>query len=408
MVTISIIMANYRGAAHLDAAIASVLRQTHADLELIVADDASPDHSVAVIRDWMRRDPRVRLIESAINAGASAARNRALEAARGAWVAIMDSDDICHPDRFARLLAAAQQSGATMVADDMLFFSETADGAGRTLLQPLALAAPRGLDAATLLASDLPESGLPPFGYLKFLIAREAIGALRYDEELRIAEDFDFYLRLLGAGARALLLPEPMYLYRRHSASLSHRLSGDAIARMLRAQQAAAEGGGPLAPLLAARTRHLRRQLGFQRLVAAIKRRDPVGASAQLLRRPGLIGELGRSLRERRARRGAGAAGARSPRPLVLSATGAAPLDLPRLVAPGQPWARPIAPLCAELSRLASAHALEIEAIGPEGLWFLWLVPGWTRARWRPDGSGAAALLPLPEGVEIVSAGPQT
>ncbi|MEH6776490.1 MAG: glycosyltransferase, partial [Cereibacter changlensis] len=60
---ISVLMANYRGAATLPEAMASVLRQSHADLELIVVDDASGDDSAAVVRQAMAADPRVRLIE---------------------------------------------------------------------------------------------------------------------------------------------------------------------------------------------------------------------------------------------------------------------------------------------------------------------------------------------------------
>ena len=123
MPVVSVIMANYNGAAHLPQALNSVLGQTVRDVEVIVADDASPDRSGDIVSQFMQGDRRVSLIESAENRGPGAARNDALRAARGEWVAIVDSDDIIHPERFEILLSAARSHGADAIADDLLFFS---------------------------------------------------------------------------------------------------------------------------------------------------------------------------------------------------------------------------------------------------------------------------------------------
>ena len=135
---VSVIMANFRGAAHLEAAMRAVLAQSERRLELILADDASDDDSVAIARAVAEGDGRVRVIASARNGGPAATRNLALDAARGDWIAIVDSDDLIHPERLARLVAAAEAAGADLVADDLGPFGAPAEG-GRTLLQPLAL-----------------------------------------------------------------------------------------------------------------------------------------------------------------------------------------------------------------------------------------------------------------------------
>lgn len=199
---VSVIMANYRGAEHLFAAISSVLRQSHADLELIVSDDASPDESGAIVRAVAANDARVRLIDAAMNAGPAAARNRALDAATGDWIAIVDSDDLLHVNRFERLLAAATYLGADMIADDLVFFGDTAEASGRTLLQPLDLCAPLKVTTSLFLKASGENAQIPAFGYLKPMIRRDFIGVARYDENLRIGEDYDFILRLLMSGAR--------------------------------------------------------------------------------------------------------------------------------------------------------------------------------------------------------------
>lgn len=407
---ISVIMANYCGAAFLDAAISSVLRQTHTDLELIVADDASTDQSVALVRRWMARDDRVTLLEAQSNAGAAAARNRCLDAAHGDWIAIADSDDVMHPDRLRRLLAAAQVSDMPIVCDDMPFISDSPDAAGRTLLQPLALREAHEITADALVASDVPDSDQPPFGYLKPLIARSAIGALRYDETMPISEDFDFYLRLFAQGHRAIALPDPMYLYRRHANSLSYRLSVHAVERMLAAHHRIAETAEPaLARVFARREAALRRQLGFERLVVALKERRLPGAVAELSRRPGLTRELLRSVAERRARQRAETP-ARTPLRLSLGAAPHDPHDahvgFPAPPDAGGRWPEAPAPLAARLTDLAARHDLEVTATGPEGLWALWLMPGWQSATLHLDQTRDTLPLPVPDGVTVVEAAP--
>ncbi|MGP3723281.1 glycosyltransferase family 2 protein [Cereibacter sphaeroides] len=404
---ISVLMANYRGAAYLPEAVESVLRQSHADLELIVVDDASGDESVALLQEIAATDDRVRVIAMAQNGGPSAARNRALEAASGDWLAVMDSDDVLHPDRLARLLAAAEALEVDAVADDMLFFGETPDASGRTLLESLHLVEPMAVDAATFVAANGGSDDLPPMGYLKPLVRREAWGALRYDETLRVGEDYDLYLRLLLSGARLALLPEALYLYRRHSASISHRLSVGTLEPLLAAhdRSAAGETDAALLAMMQRRRAGLVRLLAFEHLVAAIKARRPVAALAALLRRPVLTLELVRSLRERLGRR---AAEAVEPHPLsiVLSADprpvgeGQRLVAVPPLLPPEHPHPWPPAQQAALLSDLAARHELDICAEGEEGLFWLWLVPRWTRAEVvLPEGSWAE----LPPGAELAA-----
>ncbi|MDO5370371.1 glycosyltransferase, partial [Paracoccus sp. (in: a-proteobacteria)] len=83
---VSVVMANFRGAPHLAAAMRAVLAQSERRLELILADDASDDDSVAIARGIAGTDGRVRVIASPRNQGPAATRNGALDAARGDWI----------------------------------------------------------------------------------------------------------------------------------------------------------------------------------------------------------------------------------------------------------------------------------------------------------------------------------
>ncbi|MDP2025292.1 glycosyltransferase [Sulfuriferula sp.] len=110
---IAIIMPCYNCAAHLATSIGSVLAQTYTDWELIVVDDGSTDTSAAQVATL--DDPRIQLIRQA-NAGVSAARNRALQAANSELVAFLDADDIWAPTFLEAMLKALDAQPAAALA----------------------------------------------------------------------------------------------------------------------------------------------------------------------------------------------------------------------------------------------------------------------------------------------------
>src|SRR5262245_1919419 len=101
--TVSVVIPVYARAAFVGAAVDSVLAQTFPSFEIVVVDDGSTDRSREIIRAY--RDPRVRLICHPHNRGIPAARNTGIDAARGDYVAFLDSDDIAYPNRLARQVA---------------------------------------------------------------------------------------------------------------------------------------------------------------------------------------------------------------------------------------------------------------------------------------------------------------
>ena len=96
---VSVIIATYNRAALLPRAVNSVLAQTYTDFELIIVDDRSSDDTQEVIRTFT--DPRIRVIRHEANRGAAAARNTGISEARGEYIAFLDDDDECMPNRLA-------------------------------------------------------------------------------------------------------------------------------------------------------------------------------------------------------------------------------------------------------------------------------------------------------------------
>ena len=100
---VSVVIPAYNRAGLIGRAIDSVLQQTHADLEVIVVDDASTDNTGEVVKAI--GDTRIRYIRCERNAGASAARNTGIAAAAGRFVAFLDSDDVWMPEKLTLQLA---------------------------------------------------------------------------------------------------------------------------------------------------------------------------------------------------------------------------------------------------------------------------------------------------------------
>lgn len=107
---VSVLMTYYNKGAHVLEAIQSVLSSTFTDLEILLVDDASTDDGLALVRtlnDLPARQagPRIRILESAVNTGRAGAANRGLDAARGEYIAVLDADDVMHPERIAKQVA---------------------------------------------------------------------------------------------------------------------------------------------------------------------------------------------------------------------------------------------------------------------------------------------------------------
>ena len=105
---VSVILPMHNRAKSVVGAIASVLEQSYSNLELIVVDDASTDHSIELVEAMS--DPRIRLLRHDSNRGAPAARNTGIEAARGNFIAFQDSDDEWLPEKLAKQMQVLEAS----------------------------------------------------------------------------------------------------------------------------------------------------------------------------------------------------------------------------------------------------------------------------------------------------------
>ncbi|WOD20696.1 glycosyltransferase family 2 protein [Paraburkholderia kirstenboschensis] len=283
--SVTVVMANFNGERWIGEAIRSVQRQSLEDWELIVADDASTDASVEIVRAFARDDFRIRLLTARINAGPSTARNRALECARGRWITFLDSDDVLAEGRLESLMQLAETSDQGFVADDLLIMDENGLLTGHSLL---GLEGFRSFDAVSLVRA-------PRLAYLKPMISAGLMTQLRYEERLRSGEDFDMLLRLLVKyDARISVYPPMGYRYRRRSGSLSTDRSADrqALRGMLDANtcfRASHTLSGSLATACARRDRSLKASLQWVDVTEAIREKRFVAALRHVVGHPAVL-----------------------------------------------------------------------------------------------------------------------
>ncbi len=274
---VSVVMANFNGGAYLADAIGSVQVQTLRDLEIIVSDDASIDNSVDIVTQLQATDPRIRLLRSDHNGGPAAARNRAIQVADGTWIAVVDSDDLIYPNRLKTLIEAAERDRADIVADDLLKVDLNKIEPTRRLLSGRWMDAPFWVDIVEYIRLNQMYGPGPGLGYLKPLFRASIFRktATRYDESLKNSEDYDLVLRLLHSGKRMRVYPVPLYVYRKHSNSLSHRLSESALEALLVANRRFFDrvklDDFCLRAAVAARTRSIEIALAYESLLTAMK-----------------------------------------------------------------------------------------------------------------------------------------
>jgi CDP-glycerol glycerophosphotransferase len=112
---ISVVVAFFNNADDLADCLDSIAAQSHPDLEVIMVDDGSTDHSAAIARAKAAADPRFRLIQPE-HGGPGGARNRGVEQARGEFLAFVDGDDLLPANAYELLLHALEQSGSDFVS----------------------------------------------------------------------------------------------------------------------------------------------------------------------------------------------------------------------------------------------------------------------------------------------------
>jgi len=205
---VSVVIPVYNREAYVGEAIESILAQTFADFELLVIDDGSADRSRDVARRY--QDRRMRLLCHEQNQGLPRTRNAGMDAARGAYVAFLDSDDVALPSRLAKQVAFLDRHPDHAAVGTWV---DWMDDAGR----PLGRVKRRPVTATDVAALRLFRQGIENTASL----ARTAIlRQYRHNERFAVSEDFEIWARIAD-DYRIANLPEVLVRRRAHAQQTS-------------------------------------------------------------------------------------------------------------------------------------------------------------------------------------------
>lgn len=200
---VSVVMPVHNALPYLDISIASILGQSFGDFEFLILDDGSTDGSLERLREWSRRDRRIRLVEGFGRSGPVASSNRVVEEARAPLIARMDADDLARSDRLElQLRALAEHPDAVLIGT----LYDIIDSRGRQVRQA---------DYARLVR----RSPFAPFGHSTILFRRDAFERSGgYRTEAARWEDVDLYLNMAQVG-RILVVAQPLVSFRQSETS---------------------------------------------------------------------------------------------------------------------------------------------------------------------------------------------
>ena len=227
---VSVLLPCRNAAATLEEAVASVLQQTLADLEVVAVDDGSTDGCAERLDRWANQDPRLRVLHLPPR-GLIEALNAGLAACRAPLIARMDADDRSHPERLAEQLGLLEaQPDLAAVGCRVEAFPPGAVGPGLSLyLEWL-----NGLTTADAIAREIFVES--PLVHPSVVMRRSWCERVGDYQEHGWPEDYDLWLRMHAAGGQFAKVPRVLFYWREHAGRLTHASPRYAIESFLRAK----------------------------------------------------------------------------------------------------------------------------------------------------------------------------
>ncbi len=208
---VSVIMPAYNSAGFISEAIGSVLQQTYPHWELIVIDDASTDTTVSIVDFLVEKDPRISLIKNNKNEGPGSSRNAGIQAAKGDFIAFLDSDDLWLPEKLEIQLQFMKENNLKMCFSSYLLMDEE----GRMI--------PKMVEALPVLTySKLLRSNY--VGNLTAIYDARQTGKI-YAQKMRKRQDWALWLTIIKKFGPTRGILKPLAVYRIRKESLSRNKS---------------------------------------------------------------------------------------------------------------------------------------------------------------------------------------
>lgn len=231
---VSIVMPVYNSARTVTEAIDSILKQTYENFELIICNDASIDNTRNILESIT--DKRIHIIHNETNLGPGPSRDKAIDIARGKWLAFTDSDDTWLPERLEILLNVADSEQNAMVFDDIMECHDAPSG----MIPWCTLRGDHAFSKNNLNIIEVPLESyicsksllIKPLLQTEFIRKNHIRHSSRPDSKEPV-EDSEFFLKLMLSGMRLLYIPKAMYYYRITPGSATSQIKRITIMREL-------------------------------------------------------------------------------------------------------------------------------------------------------------------------------
>lgn len=199
--TVSVVMPIYNRPDLAPRSIESILNQTMKDFEFIIVDDGSIEETKKILKEYAKKDSRIRLLHNPENKGIAYSRQRGLDAARGTYVAIMDSDDWSVPDRLEKSLAfMTDHPEVTAMTGEKEHTLKKDVIPEYTIKKPTTYSVrylPGNLEVGLMFYNVFPNN--PGSFFKRDFVKKHDI---KYDPDLLSAEDYDFWRQFVLNGAK--------------------------------------------------------------------------------------------------------------------------------------------------------------------------------------------------------------
>ena len=200
--TVSVLISVYNDTTYLQQSLESLSAQTFSDFECVVVDDASNAETQLALADYAAKDKRFKIIRNEFNKGLGANLNIALAAATGTYVARMDSDDVCLPDRFKKQVAFLESHPDVTVVGTWASIIDEDNKAVGSRKYPT--------DHNKIVKIMWANPMLHP----TVMMRRDALKALGGYPPIRRKQDYALWFRAVRAGWKFANIPEELLLYR--------------------------------------------------------------------------------------------------------------------------------------------------------------------------------------------------
>ena len=209
---VSVLMGVFNCESYIADAVQSILNQTYSNLELIICDDGSTDHTLKIIRELEKIDQRIRVIENHNNKGLNYTLNHCLKYADGEFIARQDGDDISLPYRFEKQVSFLRNNPEyRIVSSPMIYFDDNGDwGRGKAIRYPQPEDVVRGT----------------PICHAPVMMYKECLDRVHgYTVASRMirVEDVNLWIKLYAEGYRCCNIMEPLYKMRNDKNALMRR-----------------------------------------------------------------------------------------------------------------------------------------------------------------------------------------